>query len=103
MSAPARDRVLQALLSAVDEVNAMLPRGRRLARSPGATLVGDASPLDSLGLVNLIVAAEQKVEEEFGASLPLLDEAVAAPEGGALTVAGLADRLSRMLEDRAGE
>jgi hypothetical protein len=98
-----RERVLQALLSAVDAVNPLLPRGRKLARSPEAVLVGDGSPLDSLGLVNLIVAAEEKVQEAFDVSLTLLDEEALAPGGRpSLTLAALADHLHAMLEGHLG-
>ena len=97
MSAVSRERVIQALLRAVDEVNPQLPRGRKLARSLDAVLVGDASPLDSLGLVNLVVAAEEKVEQAFGVTVSLVDEA-AAPEGPFRTLGTLADHLQAVLE-----
>jgi hypothetical protein len=92
-------RVMNALLEAVDEVNRQLPRGRRLARSPQAVLLGDASPLDSLALVNFMVAAEEKVEREFGVTLSLVDDAELSPEGPYRTLATLAGHLQMLLED----
>jgi hypothetical protein len=96
-----REAVLKALLEAVDAVNAQLPRARRLARSPETALLGDTSTLDSLGLVSLIVAAEEKVEEAFGVSLTLVDEAARpAEESPFLTLATLAEHLQGRLEGR---
>jgi acyl carrier protein len=97
-----RDRVLEALYRAVDVIAPELPRGTRLAKSPDTVLLGEASPLDSLGLVNLIVAVEQAVEEEFGAPLSLLDEAQLQPEDSPLRSLGaLADHLHARLQEQA--
>jgi hypothetical protein len=103
VTAVSRQDVLDALLRAVDAVNAQLPRGRRLPRAEQAALVGERSPLDSLGLVTFIVAAEEKVEEAFGVSLTLVDEAARpAEEGPFRTVSTLADHLHGRLEGRDG-
>ena len=101
MKAGGREAVLQALFEVVDSVNAQLPRGRRLPRAAEAALVGERSPLDSLGLVTLIVAAEEKMEQAFGVSLTLVDEA-AGPweESPFLTLSTLADHLLARLEGR---
>jgi acyl carrier protein len=97
-----RDRILEALYRAVDAIAPELPRGRKLAKSPDTVLLGDASPLDSLGLVNLIVAVEQSVEEEFGTPLSLLDEAQLSPEDSPLRSLGaLADHLQLRLQEQA--
>lgn len=102
--APSRDRVLQTLFSAIDRVNPLLPRGRKLPKSADTVLLGDASPLDSLGLVNLIVAAEQKLEEEFNVPLALLDEASLSPEASPfLTLGTLADHLHSLLTETLDE
>lgn len=68
------DRVLQIILEAIDEVNESLPAGQRVEKSPSATLFGDAGGLDSIGLVNLIVAVEHAVDEQFGVRVVLADE-----------------------------
>lgn len=95
-----QDRILQALYRAVDAIAPELPRGKRLVKSPDTVLLGDASPLDSLGLVNLIVAVEQAVEEEFGTPLSLLDEAQLQPEDSPLRSLGA---LCAHLESRLQE
>jgi len=43
-------------------------------KSPDLVLYGGAGKLDSIGLVNLIVATEQRLEDIFEISLTLADE-----------------------------
>ncbi|OGA36079.1 MAG: hypothetical protein A3G80_01010 [Betaproteobacteria bacterium RIFCSPLOWO2_12_FULL_62_13b] len=69
-------RVLDAVYSAVDEANLLLPSGKQMKKAPGVALRGDSSPLDSLGLVNLLLAVERQVEGRFGAVITLFDERV---------------------------
>ena len=69
-----KNRLEKALADAVEAANWLLPEERRLNTSPETLLMGNDSRLDSLGLVNLIVAVEQKIEEEFGVSVVLLNE-----------------------------
>jgi hypothetical protein len=70
------ERVVRAIFSAIDVVNQQLPRAERLEKSLRTALLADTGTLDSLGMVNLIVAAEQNIEDEFGISVRLLDEDV---------------------------
>jgi acyl carrier protein len=101
-AAVSQDRIRQALYRAVDAIAPELPRGKNLLKSPDTVLLGDASPLDSLGLVNLIVAVEQAVEEEFGTPLSLLDEAQLQPEDSPLRSLGtLAAHLQLRLAEAA--
>ena len=55
-------RVLDALLRAVDEVNATLPGSQKLARASDLILHGEGSALDSLSFINLLIAAEESLE-----------------------------------------
>jgi len=61
------------LFEAIDELNEQLPEEQLIIKSPDTVLLGDASNLDSLGLVNLIVLIEQKMEEELGLYVSLAD------------------------------
>jgi acyl carrier protein len=69
-----RENVLAAIYGAVDEVNEARAPGEQLEKTPETVLFGRAAKLDSLGLVTLIVAAEQRIEETFGVTLTLADE-----------------------------
>lgn len=74
MAAVSQDeRVMRALGAAIQEINRTLPEKGRLRCSPDTPLVGAGGQLDSMGLVNLVVAAEQAIEDEFGASVNLGD------------------------------
>jgi acyl carrier protein len=62
-----------AIRSAIDELNLTLPPEKRLSPAHNAPLLEPAGPLDSLGLVNLVVEAEQRIEETCGVAVNLTD------------------------------
>lgn len=65
------DRVLQAVFRAVDVLNQQLMQNEQLEKSRDTRLFGPSGKIDSLGLVNLIVATEQEIEKEFQTSINL--------------------------------
>ncbi len=69
-----KEEVIQVLFDAVDELNQLLPEEQQLGKSADTVVFGESGKLDSLGLVNLIVVTEQKIEEKFGVDLSLADE-----------------------------
>lgn len=69
-----RDRVVGIIFSAIDEVNLLLPQDQQLEKMLDTVIVGGDSRLDSLGFISLIVAIEQKIEQEF-MPIILTDEA----------------------------
>lgn len=69
------EKVYQALFSAINEINQQLPRSKRLSLSKETLLTGPSAQLDSLGLVNLIVATEESIEDAFGQSINIADKA----------------------------
>ena len=100
-------RVAEVIFRAVDDVNEQLSKKQRLERSLGQVLY-DASDgsqsLDSLGLVNLIVATEQRIEEEFGRTISFPEEWWA--EGTAApfkSIGTLADHIVALLQNTADE
>lgn len=96
----AHGRVVRALLDTIDELNKQLPKQARLDRSLDAGLTGSSGKLDSLGLINFIVIAEQKIEEEFGRRISLTDETIASRSPQVFsTIRTLSDYLSRILEE----
>ena len=68
------ERMTEAVFQAIDELNDILPPERQLHKSLDTVLYGSSGRLDSLELVNLIVAAEQNIEDEFGVPITLADE-----------------------------
>lgn len=93
---PGLDEVLAEVLHCVSELNRQLPAGERLEPAAGAVLLGDEGRLDSLALVNLLVAVEERVAGRFGLEVSLID-AVAEDDGAApfATVGDLAAWLVR--------
>ena len=68
------ENILNAIFSAIDTVNDDLSKKRKISKSIDENLYGKNGCLDSLGLVNLIVALEEEIEDEFDIALVLTDE-----------------------------
>jgi len=76
------------VFEAIDELNEQLPEEQLLIKSPDTVLLGDSGNLDSLGLVNLIVLIEQKMEEELGFYIALADSINTTQEGNPFETIG---------------
>ncbi|MEQ8747652.1 hypothetical protein [Pyruvatibacter sp.] len=82
---------LASVFEAIDEVNMQLPAHQHVTKTPATALTGDQSPLDSLALINLIVALEEVIARQRGEALQLLDEdLLGEPDGPYSTPATLA-------------
>jgi hypothetical protein len=66
-----QDQVTSAIGRAIDDVNAQLPSSSRLSKTPETILFGREAGLDSLGLINFVVALEKHVEEGCGRAVSL--------------------------------
>ena len=95
-----KPRVDELVSSAVVELNKQLRRSERLEKSPATVITGEGAQLDSLGLINLLVITEQKVEREFGVSVTLAD-ALAQDANHLHTLGTLSDYLYSVLEKKA--
>ncbi len=96
-----RDRVFQTIYSAIDDLNQQLPEDLHLEKNPETTLFGQEGKLDSLGLVSLIVASEQKVEENFGRPVSIADERAMSQKNSPFrTVESLADYIATLLAEK---
>lgn len=94
-----RDRIRQVVFKALDDANRQLPRDQRLEKSP-QTLLFDrrAGSLDSLGLVNLIVAVELHAEEDLGVTISLADQKAMSQVGNVFqSVRSLVDYIISLL------
>ena len=76
-----KDQVARIVLKAIDELNATLPDDQQVAKALTTRLLGCAGQVDSLGLVNLIVSVEQKVQEAFDVIVVLADEKAMSQAG----------------------
>ena len=69
-----REEVLRCVYATADEINQTLPSSKQVGKTPETQLFGHGSVLDSLGLVNFIVALEQRLTVELGTSVVLADD-----------------------------
>ena len=68
------EKITQMLFGAIDELNQLRPAAKHLEKNLDSPLAGDGGVLDSAGLINLIVLAEQKTAEELGTPILLTDD-----------------------------
>ena len=66
-----RTDALQAIYNAIEEMNPQLKPERQLQAAEDAVIYGESAPLDSLDLVNLIMAVEQHIMDLTGDELVL--------------------------------
>ena len=94
------EKILGALYRAVDDVNQQQPEGRKLEKSPETLLYGKGAVLDSLGLVTLVVAAEQTLDEDFGRTVTLANEKAFSQKNSPFrTIASLAEYIAGLLKE----
>jgi hypothetical protein len=98
-----QEKITHTIFEVVDEINQLLPPEQQLQKSSETVLLGKESKLDSLGLINFIVATEEKIEEKFdGATIMLADSLTLPEENSPLTTIGrLVNHLSLLLEQEA--
>jgi acyl carrier protein len=97
----AKQPVVDAINSAVDDLNEILDHDGRLRKSPDEVLIGKDARLDSLGLVNLIVLVEEKIQQRFNVSITLVDErALSQSKSPFQTLGTLADFVEQQLNER---
>lgn len=94
-----RDAIMQALQAALDEVNQTRPREARISSDPATPLIGVEGGLDSLGLVNFAVTAEEQLDVALGTSLQLSSLiGMSVAESPFRTLASLADYIAANIE-----
>lgn len=94
-----RDKITKVVYAAIDELNSNLSEEDRINKSLAETLIGGAGKMDSLGMINLIVAVEQKIEEEFKQTVSLAnDNAMSAQNSPFKTVGSLIDYVENLLK-----
>ena len=99
------EKVIKAIYQAIDEVNSLLPDSQKIVKSIDTALYGRNGHLDSLGLVNFIVAVEKNLSKEFGLKMKLDDErAVSHHSSPFISVQALTNYIvSRLEEDKAAQ
>lgn len=87
-------KIIDAIYRAFDEVNPLLPEGGELKKVVDSPIL---SRLNSLGMVNLVVAVENQIKKEFQVEITLTDEnaIIANPFQNVTT---LVDYISRLIQ-----
>lgn len=95
------EQIQTLVFDTLDEVNPQLPAEMRLARKTGEILFGRDGKLDSLALVTLIVAVEEKINTELGATISLADErAMSRQRSPFRTVESLVAYVQQLLDEQ---
>ncbi len=99
-----KERVTKVVFNVIEEINQELPDNQQLEKSRETVLFGRLSELDSLGLVNLIIATEQAIEEEFGVTITIADERAMSQKNSPFkTLGALIDYACLLLEKENDE
>ena len=94
------DKILDIIYESIDEVNDQFSTDYQMIKSRDTVLFGKSSQLDSLGLVNLIVAVEQMLADELDVHLTLADEKAMSQRNSPFrTVTSLAEYILSLLEE----
>jgi len=93
------EKINDTIFKAIDEINLQSEDENKLEKKTDTILYGKNSRLDSLGLVNLIVEVEQKIQDELGESIDLTDEkALSQKNSPFLSVQTLSDYIASLLK-----
>ena len=97
----ARNKILKGIYVAIDEVNEQLPEDQNLEKSLETVLLGSSGKLESINLVNLLVAIEENIEETFGIPISITDErAVSEKNSPFRTVETLCNFMLNLLDEK---
>ena len=97
-------KIIDLIFDTIDKFNNEYSDEIQLEKSSHTALLGQGSKLDSLGLINLIVAVEQNVEDKFDITITLADErAMSQGISPFRTVGSLADYIEMILEENKND
>ncbi len=95
------EEITRMLFSVIDELNQLRPAAEHLEKNLDSPLAGDAGALDSAGLINLIVLAEQKTAEDLGAPILLTDDRTMSRVKEVFdTLGSLAEYIQQLLDEK---
>ena len=98
------DEVLQCVYAAVDEANEDRAGLRPLGKSLDTPIQGPGNDLDSLNLINFLVAVEEALEDRFGVQVALSDDRAVTREPSPLESIGtLVEYSEELLGEARGD
>ena len=94
-------KTIELLFYVIDTINADLEEGEKLVKSPETIIFGHNSVLDSMGLINFITLAEEKIEEVSGKYISIADErAMSMSENPFKTIKSLSNYIDQLLNEK---
>jgi acyl carrier protein len=91
---------LNLVYDAIDIVNEQIVSGTKIGKTENTVLLGEEGTIDSLSLVNLVVAVEEIVLDRLGKAITLVDEETFTDESRPLaTVGSLASLVDKKLAE----
>jgi len=91
--------IIEIIFQSIDDHNQQ--EGPGISKNTQSQLFGRGSRLDSLGLVNLIVSIEEKINDKYGCSISLADEkAMSQKNSPFLTLDTLAEFILLLLNEK---
>lgn len=94
------DKIIDCVYAAIDEANEERGDKPPLEKSIDTPLHGDAGGLDSLALVNFVLAVEDNVESAFGSPVMLSDDRALSQDPSPFqSVGALAEYIETLLEE----
>jgi acyl carrier protein len=94
-----KEDLVQLIIKALPDLNGHLEGGIPAELTPDTPLYGQDGMLDSLGLVALVVAVEQAIEDAFSVSVSLADErAMSRTESPYRTIGSLAEYAGSLIQ-----
>jgi len=92
------DNILEIVYAALDDADAQSLDGAPVKKSPDAPLLGSDQGVDSLTIVNLVVAIEEQIQSRLGKTIVLVDEdSLALQEHPFRTVGTLASYVEKVI------
>jgi acyl carrier protein len=96
-----KEKIIEVIYKSINELNEQLVDKQQLVLSTETALYGSDGSLDSLDFINLIVAVEQKIEDELNIGITLADERAMSQEHSPFsTVGSLRDYIEMLLEEK---
>lgn len=96
-----KKQIIEAIGSVIDAYNKENSPKKPVAKTLDTALYGSGSEIDSLGLINLVVAVEQKIEESFGQMITLADDRALSQEVSPFsTISTLANYIELLLTEK---
>jgi D-alanine--poly(phosphoribitol) ligase subunit 2 len=98
------NKVVKLIVAQANELNEQMANKIPIEQGINAHLYGNQATLDSVGLVTLIVAVEQAIEDEFDATITLADEKAMSQKNSPFrTIGTLADYIVSLLNEDNNE